>query len=391
MVKVLFAHDHILYKYQNDYYSSGGLSKSSLERYTNVFNELIVLSRQKQVKSIPQKMTKATGKNMTFKAVPNINSLKGFFQIKRVEKSILTTLQKVDAVIVRLPSIIGNITLKIAKKMDIPYLIEVAGCAWDAFWYHSLKGKIMAPIMYITTKNNVKRAPYVHYVTKHFLQNRYPTRGKSINCSNVVLDKINPEILAKRLNRIKTFKLDNTIVLGTIGALDVKYKGQENVIKAISNLKKQGYKLKYHLVGGGNADYLNNIIIEENLIDEVSIKGKMSHEKIYAFFDSLDLYIQPSLTEGLPRSVIEAMSRACPVMGTTAGGIPELVSSGFLFKKNSVKEIEEKLKLISEKTLENEAIRSFEAVKEYDKKVLELRRYNFLKEFYDYSKKQKLN
>ena len=43
--------------------------------------------------------------------------------------------------------------------------------------------------------------------------------------------------------------------------------------------------------------------------------GGVPHNKIFQLLDDIDLYIQPSLQEGLPRSVVEAMSRACPIIG----------------------------------------------------------------------------
>ena len=52
--------------------------------------------------------------------------------------------------------------------------------------------------------------------------------------------------------------------------------------------------------------------------------------------DTLDLYIQPSNTEGLPRALIEAMSRGCPCVGSDAGGIPELLASPCIFKKKNI-------------------------------------------------------
>ena len=55
------------------------------------------------------------------------------------------------------------------------------------------------------------------------------------------------------------------------------------------------------------------------------------------YYDSIDIYVQPSKQEGLPRAVIEAMSRGCPVLGTDIAGIPELIQERCLFKKGSVK------------------------------------------------------
>ena len=69
--------------------------------------------------------------------------------------------------------------------------MEVVGCPWDAYWNYSLKGKIVAPFATYMMKRRVKSAPFVLYVTNKFLQKRYPTKGKKINCSNVELAEEN--------------------------------------------------------------------------------------------------------------------------------------------------------------------------------------------------------
>ena len=48
-MKVLFSHDHIFYKNDNDLYSNGGLSYEVLQRYTKIFEEITVLSRQEEI------------------------------------------------------------------------------------------------------------------------------------------------------------------------------------------------------------------------------------------------------------------------------------------------------------------------------------------------------
>lgn len=391
-MKVVFAHDHNILTYKNNYYSNGSFSSEVLNRYTSVFEEVIFLSRQQELEELESNLTLSNLERVEFIKIPNLNNIKSIFQRKSANKILEENIRKADCVIARLPSTIGRLSIKFAKKNNKPYLIEVVGCPYDAYKHHGNRvGRLIAPFEFFLQRHYVKDAKFVLYVTKEFLQKRYPTKGKSINCSNVSLKKLDKMVLSNRLEKIERFDKNRGIKLGTIGNLNVKYKGQEHVIKAIAKLKEKGIEIKYLLVGGGDQTYLRELTEKYNLLNDVVFLGSLPHDKIFDFLDDLDIYIQPSDTEGLPRAVIEAMSRACPVMGTTAGGIPELVSSGFLFKKKSVKEIEEKLKLISEKTLENEAIRSFKAVKEYDKKDLELRRYNFLKEFHDYSKKQKLN
>ena len=102
---------------------------------------------------------------------------------KEIKKAVLNC----DYLVARLPGDLGNIALKYAIKYKIKYLIELVGCAWDALWYHSFLGKMYAPYLFLKTKFFVLNSHYVVYVTKDYLQGRYPTKGYKINISNVNL------------------------------------------------------------------------------------------------------------------------------------------------------------------------------------------------------------
>ena len=100
-------------------------------------------------------------------------------------------------------------------------------------------------------KNSIKGANYVVYVTSEFLQKRYPTQGKNINCSNVSLTEFNNAILEQRLSKIKKIKNGSKIVIGTAAAVNVRYKGQQFIIQALGRLKEKGYtNFEYQLVVG---------------------------------------------------------------------------------------------------------------------------------------------
>src|ERR1700719_4633911 len=56
---------------------------------------------------------------------------------------------------------------------------------------------------------------------------------------------------------------------------------------------------------------------------------------ILEFLDSTDLFVMPSRAEGLPRALVEAMSRGCPCIASSVGGIPELLEAGDLVPAGS--------------------------------------------------------
>lgn len=380
-MRLLFAHDHIFYKYNNQYYSTGGLSKEVLKRYTDIFDEIVIVSRQKEINTYNNKLTLASMEKIKFVDIPNFKQIRNINKIFTAKKVINNEVRQCDVVIARLPSSIGSLAVKFAKKNKKPYLTEVVACPWDALWNHSLKGKIVAPFTYYKTKMNVKNAPYVLYVTNEFLQNRYPTNGKMIGCSDVQLPSLDKDILNKRLNKINRMSNNMPIVIGTIAAVNVRYKGQEYVIKAISQLNKEGYNFEYHLAGGGDNSYLKALANKYGVLDKVKFLGSMPHDKVFAYLDNIDLYIQPSRQEGLPRALVEAMSRGCPALGSKTGGIPELLNEKFIFNNCKVNEIYSLLKKMNNRIMLEEAKRSFEKAKEYDKADLGEKSKSFYKEF----------
>ena len=240
-MKVVFATDSKFVKLKNnEIYSTGSLSYDVWKRYLSVFNELVVLSRFKDKDSVKNasKLNKSDGPNVSFVKIPDLTALSNLFTkynytVKLLEKNISNS----DAIIARLPSITGSLAVAIAKKLNKPYLIELVGCPWDSLWNYSIKGKLLAPIMYIYTKQIIKSAKFVIYVTNEFLQKRYPNHNNNVNCSDVSLEDFDENILKQRIEKINN--IGDKIKIGTIAAVDVKYKGQEDVIKALGVLKKK--------------------------------------------------------------------------------------------------------------------------------------------------------
>lgn len=179
-------------------------------------------------------------------------------------------------------------------------------------------------------KNLVWNAPYVIYVTTKYLQLKYPNGNNRVGISDVIIGVIGSSTLQRRIERIGACKTGKRIIIGTVGSLDVRYKGQEFVIRSIPRMLEAGFQLKYMLGGRGTGRKLKNLVHKLKLESNVIFLGEIPFSKISKFYEEIDIYIQPSLQEGLPRSVVEAMSVGCPCIGSKAGGIGELLDSNMI-------------------------------------------------------------
>lgn len=290
--------------------------------------------------------------------------------IKRIEVAVSAA----DLVIARLHSIVGMRVLDYAHKQGKKCFAELMGDAWDGLWNHGVVGKLIAPYVFLMTKKVTWNADYALYVTNGFLQKRYPCKNPSVAASNVQLVEVSDDVLSKRIERIKTCDT-KTLRLMTTAAVDVRYKGQEFVIKAIPSLNKSGIRVQYLLVGGGEQTYLKEIAKSCGVEDQVVFVGRLPLAEVFELLDTVDIYIQPSLQEGLPRSVIEAMSRGCPAIGARTAGIPELLSSECVVRRKSSTDIAETIiRIATQEKMEELAKRNFEEAKEYRNDVLNARR-----------------
>lgn len=385
MKKALFCYDGPIMKDNNNNYYGNEFDDKVLKRYEYIAENIKLLMRVKKINEdvIEKKFSKINTEKYDVGECLNLSSIKGLlFNRKIVKKQLENEIRQANYVIVRLPSIIGSLSIGIAKKLNKPYFVELVGCPWDALWNHSIKGKLFAPIMTLNTKRLVKNAPFVLYVTEEFLQRRYPTEGKSVGCSDVILKESNNNIIEDRKKHILENQNTEKKIIATIGAINVKFKGQKYVIKAINKLKKHGINnYEYWIIGGGDKSYLEKFVKKYKLENNVKFLGSLPHDEIFNKLEKVDIYIQPSKQEGLPRSLLEAMSMGCLSIGANTGGIPELLDKEYIVRRGNVNDIVEKIKSITIEQQIEQAKVNFEKSKKYEKAILEEKRNSFYDEF----------
>ena len=121
------------------------------------------------------------------------------------------------------------------------------------------------------------------------------------------------------------------------------------------------------MVGDGNPDRYAEEIQKSGLEGQVSYLGYLSDKnKINQWLDELDFYVQPSLSEGLPRATIEAMSRGCPIVASNVCGMVDILSDKYLIRPKDYKALAAKIAKMSATAEMIEAAKAnFEKAREY--------------------------
>lgn len=379
-LKCLYVHDHTFKKMGNDYYSEGKITDAVFSRYISATDRLTVYSRMEETK-LANSLTKITAKNVNFCPVEGQNFSRVF--TKNISKNIklaLAEIKNTDFIVVRLPSFLGLFILFLNLFFKKKFFIELVGDAKEALLTSTTEANIFFKIFVIffafLNAFFVKRADGVIYVTESALQSKYPTIALQSYASNVEL-KIEDKLL-----NLQTYQNEKPYYkIGMIGSFNNSYKGIDDAIRAVYMLSKKENIVHLHILGSGKlkSEYLA-MAKEMGLVDNIIFDDVLSGgTEVNQWLDSLDLYIQPSRTEGLPRALIEAMARGLPAVATNVGGIPELLPSEFLIPPNAPQELANKIELlISSQQLRYEQGRAnYNKAREYDSEILRQRRTKF--------------
>jgi len=146
-----------------------------------------------------------------------------------------------------------------------------------------------------------------------------------------------------------------------VGRLDAQ-KGVEYLIRAIPNVIKNYRKVHFFILGNGNLEnMLKNLAKELKILGKVTFLDMIPLEKMTEFYSSADVFCLPSIHEGFPLSIAEALSIGLVIVASATEGIPEAIienKNGYLTKPRNVTELS--AKLIKALTLSNEEIRAIE-------------------------------
>lgn len=389
-MKALFVHDHwFIVNPVGAVYSSGKLPYATWRRYLKAFDELVVVGRSRPANEAQtSRMDLSSGDQVSFVFVPNLADPRSLVRhLPEVLDTLTQQIKKADAVIAR-TSLLGQLAAFLARKIGTPCAVEVVGDAWDAYWnYGGIAGKLYAPVAWWTMRHCLGKADFAIYVTNEYLQRRYPCRGLFGNASNVEIKSVDNAVLDQKMVRWRSSETLDTYRLpkiGLIGSMKNRYKGLHVALHALRRLKDRGISLELHVLGDGKPDQWRREAKMLGVADLLHLDGILpSGAPVMQWLDKLDIYIQPSLTEGLPRALIEAMSRGLPALGSKCGGIPELLPPECLHRPGDDKTLAEQLvRMIQDPAWRILlAERNFREAHHYYREKVDIRRSDFWNQF----------
>ena len=130
------------------------------------------------------------------------------------------------------------------------------------------------------------------------------------------------------LNVKPVTKDSNTFTVLYVGEL-IKLKGVDHLLAALQRVYREYSQVRVTIIGDGDCrTELGRMAEEMDIADCVEFTGFLKPEKVKEHMLKSDVLVLPSMTEGLPRVIIEAMAVGLPVIATDVGSVKELVKDG---------------------------------------------------------------
>jgi len=140
--------------------------------------------------------------------------------------------------------------------------------------------------------------------------------------NGIDLDKFDPEKYYHVENPAVEELFQGKPVIGSVGRLDPR-KGYRYLIEAFSKVKRVEKDARLLIVGPGNPE---NLPVAAGLKDGITFIPAV--DNMPYFLSRIDLFVLPSLEEGLGIAILEALAMRKPVIATAVGGIPEIITNG---------------------------------------------------------------
>lgn len=304
----------------------------------------------------------------------SLNPFKELITIHQIYKKLRAIKPNILHTFTAKPNIYGAVAGWFAKVDKI--FITVTGLG-SFFLDNSTKSKLVRNIIIFCYKIASKIATKILFQNsddlKLFVDKKISSKEKTVLIGSSGIDTTIWQKTA-----INSSDLINILFVGRV----IKHKGIEELVTAFLSLTKRYSNI--HLTVVGDIDIGNHFLLDLEILESIKTSPKISYkgwqQDTKQYYENADIFVLPSYREGIPRTVIEAMSMSLAVITTDSVGCKDTIThnrSGFLVPIKDIKSLQTALEqLITQKDLRekfgNNARK--EAVNEHDISIV-IKRY----------------
>jgi glycosyltransferase involved in cell wall biosynthesis len=243
----------------------------------------------------------------------------------------------------------GFISWRFLKKYKIPYIISLRGADVPGYAERfSLLYKFITPLIKKIWKDAAEVIANSQGLKELALKSN-PKQKIGIIYNGIDTEKFKPANVSK----------DNHKFVITPGASRLtSRKGLFYLIKAVDKLSKKYPQIELKIMGDGEGERvrLEEIVDKLNLRGRVVFLGRIPREKTFSYYQEADVFVLPSLNEGMSNAMLEALATGLPILATDTGGSKELITeggNGYIIEMKNAQDIADKL----EKIINNSELR----------------------------------
>ncbi|SMM98273.1 Glycosyl transferase, group 1 family protein [uncultured Candidatus Thioglobus sp.] len=265
------------------------------------FNEYHIIAR-----SLDNSYSFSQSGNIYLHLIPRITKKSKIFFITSLYMFRIIQKHKITHLLSQCPILGGFSAVMASKFFKIPIMVEIHG----EEYFNFLKDKYFMAKLLKFVFNNVQKIRTLNY-------NMSMSLNKNGINKNII--KIPNRVNLSIFNKTKDhFSINNTVKIVSIG----RFTWEKDYLNLIKYLHNSSLDFHLTLIGGGNLKNKYRAYIKKNKINaKIDLIDWIQQEELVKIVVDSDIYIQSSVSEGMPRTIIEAMALQMPIISTNAGSI----------------------------------------------------------------------
>lgn len=309
-----------------------------------VFDRVRIVARTFDADEVPEKARVVNGHQVEVVPIPSfVGPLQYLRQRGRVAEALARVASLDGAFLLRIPSQSAFVLASMLTAAGRPYAVELLTDPYD-FFAPGVSPNGLASLFrsYFCARSRAlcANAVAVNYITGSATRRANPAARAKYDVSVSDVDLGDESFLS-----LPRPRLSGPIEIVTVGFLDLLYKGQDLLIKALAACEGSGMDFRLTFVGDGQGrETLINLAAACGIARRVHITGALGGaNEVRQYLDRSHLFTLPSRAEGIPRALLEAMAAGLPAICTNVGAMPDLLDSRWIVQPGGVHQLRTKL------------------------------------------------